>query len=729
MRPIPRIVVAGLLALTISAVPAARGQQDHKNPPGKQDGPAPARVDAAGDPLPAGVLARLGAVRLDPGETVLSAVFSADGKTLSVVPFSSADQVEAQFFDLGSGKTARRLPLPRGAREQAFTPDERFLVVRSFYQKSPPGRPGVTNFAEIHVLDGAAGKPLWKTDANIEFASMALSPDGKLLAGGVEAWPGKASDVFLWDTATGKQRAVLQGHRTAVKTLAFAADGSRLVSASEDVMPVAGNTAVKGNVCVWALPDGQKIKELSRSGFGHEVSPTGQTIAFAAERDGSKEVLLWDLDADKEIARLPVAAASYRFSHGGRALVTGSTTDMLRLWDTVNGRPMRRFKGLVGNGVRPLAFSGDDTLLATQSSHWTDDHSVRLWDVVTGSERHPFPGHALDITCLSFAPDGNKLVSGSLDRTVRVWATATGKQVRTYDQHEAAISAVAVSPDGRTVASGDRAGVTHLWDAGTGKPLQRLGPGPADPKTSAVVSVLSFAADGKTLWIGTEVLAVKDGAVVGGKGELARVDTATGKQSHAVQSDQCIPRAVSPDGALAVWTQILEQGEEKIFVRRTDTGRELYESADKEIKFATVDQVRFSPDGRLLALHARWSAESFFKSGLVPCYRLVEAADGKEVVNKTTGADYPWTIFLPGGRVLAGSYQSAGLTAPVGGLVRVDGPALAVVDAATGKKAGEVPSYPLRSGAWAVTPDARFLAAVSDRRTVLVWEISKLGWK
>jgi WD40 repeat protein len=727
MRHLARILVATLLCLGVTTMPAACGDQDNKDAPGKRDGPGPARVDAAGDPLPDGVLARMGSVRLDPGDTVGSAVFGADGKTLSVVPISSADHAELWFFDLASGKTVRRLPLPQGAREHAFTRDERFLVVRSFYQKSPPGRAGVVNFAEIHVLDGATGKRVWKTDSQVEFASMALSPDGKLLAGGVEAWPGKASDVFLWDTATGKQRAVLQGHRTAVKTLAFTADGKRLVSAGEDETPIAETRAVQGNVCVWSLPDGNKLKDLSRSGFGHVVSPSGETIAFAAERVGFTEVILWDLDADKEIARLPVAAASYRFSPGGRALVTGSTTDMLCLWDTVNGRKIRRFKGVPGNGVRPLAFSRDETLLATRSGAGTDT-SIRLWDVVTGTERHPFPGHALEITCLSFAPDGDKLVSGGLDRTVRVWETATGKPLRTYDQHEASISAVASSADGRTIASGDLAGITHIWDAATGKLLHRVASQPADTKGSSAISVLSFAADGKTLWIGKEVLSVKDGSVVGGKGELVQVDTATGKQIHAVKSDQSIPRAVSPDGSLSVWTQALERGDEKITVRKTDTGRELYEIASKDIKPATVEQVIFSPDGRLIALNVRWSAETFFKSAVVPCYRLVEAADGKDVVNKT-GADYPWTIFLPGGRVLAGSYQIEGLTAPVGGMVRVGGPALGVVDAVTAKKAGEVPSYPLKSGAWAVSANVKFLAAVSDRRTILVWEIGKLGLK
>src|SRR5262249_6840394 len=126
--------------------------------------PPPARVDRFGDPLPPGILARMGSVRLDCEDDVDSAVFAPDGKSLSVA--TSARDKQLWVLDVAPGKTIRRLTLPEGPRQHAMTPDSRFLAVRTFYQKSlNPNQAGVHNFGEIHVLDATSGKVKWKTDA------------------------------------------------------------------------------------------------------------------------------------------------------------------------------------------------------------------------------------------------------------------------------------------------------------------------------------------------------------------------------------------------------------------------------------------------------------------------------------------------------------------------------------------------------------------------------------
>src|SRR5262245_55408003 len=110
-----------------------------------------------------------------------------------------------------------------------------------------------------------------------------------------------------------------------------------------------------------------------------------------------------------------------------------------------------------GDEVSCLAFSPDGKTLASASSG-----SVRLWDTVTGREKHRFPCEKPWRRFVVFSPDGKPVPRFAAEFLVRVWDADTGKEVRRLPLKRQSICALAISPDGQTVAGGGDD--LSLWD-------------------------------------------------------------------------------------------------------------------------------------------------------------------------------------------------------------------------------------------------------------------------
>jgi WD40 repeat protein len=102
-------------------------------------------------------------------------------------------------------------------------------------------------------------------------------------------------------------------------------------------------------------------------------------------------------------------------------------------------------------------------------------------------------GHDGLVSALTFAPDGETLVSGGKDGSVRLWAPPV--QVAELGRHDGGIMCLAVSGNGKWVASGGKDGFAKAWDFGGGnQPLHT-------PDWLEPVTGLAFLPNDQTLTI------------------------------------------------------------------------------------------------------------------------------------------------------------------------------------------------------------------------------------
>jgi WD40 repeat protein len=263
---------------------------------------------------------------------------------------------------------------------------------------------------------------------------------------------------------------------------------------------------------------------------------------------------------------------SVAFSPDGRLLASGSEDSTIKLWEVATGSLVRTLSGHT-SWVRSVAFSPDGRLLASGSYK-----EIKLWDVASGSLVRTLSGHTSWVRSVAFSPDGRLLASGSEDSTIRLWEVASGREVRTLSGHTDEVRSVAFSPDGRLLASGSNDWTIKLWDVASGSLVRTL-TGHTD-----IVRSVAFSPDGRLLASGSNDWTIK----------LWDVATGSLVRTLSGHTDEVRSVAFSPDGRLLAsgsndWTIKLWDVATGSLVR-TLSGHT-----------GSVNSVAFSPDGRLLA--------------------------------------------------------------------------------------------------------------------------------
>jgi hypothetical protein len=263
----------------------------------------------------------------------------------------------------------------------AFSPDGKFVITGDY-----DGNVNLWNVGEC------GSEPVKKFRTNLhEVDSLALSPDGKVLAAGLMG-------IELWDFAAATLMTTMtSGTYDLVDGLAFSPDGRLLASSQGEAL------------WIWDIETQKPIETLEVGGraSGLAFSPDGQLLASSYSYGYITMVTLWDAQDWTEVQQLEMPTGSHpsvAFSPDGKWLAA-SGDHQLRIWSTSDFSLQYESPYDSPYGLS-IAFSPDSTLLVSSSTG-----TVRLVDVNSWTQVHLLNVSG-KVNAVAFSPDGAWLAAG-----------------------------------------------------------------------------------------------------------------------------------------------------------------------------------------------------------------------------------------------------------------------------------------------------------------------------
>ena len=313
---------------------------------------------------------------------------------------------------------------------------------------------------------------------------LALSKDGRLALAGT-----KDLIVEVWDAIDWQLDGFLEGHDNSIFGLALSPDGTRLVSASDDLYIWDVNQVRKTNFDSWSMQRGHKIMVNSIA-----LNRTGEK-AISGSWDGT--LRLWDVSNGNELSVFPsdmYPEYPYQVAYREDGCCIEIETWRGQIWDRQGN--LTTIDPLPAFGVGPIALSGDGKKVMLGDA----DGHLLIWDFKIEGEVRELIGQSGHIYDIMMTYDGSRAVSSSGDGTVILWDltrlvklkqfTANASLVTTDGQrvlaamrdnnliawdeereiphllvgHADQINAMGITSDGRGAVSGSRDGTLIVWD-------------------------------------------------------------------------------------------------------------------------------------------------------------------------------------------------------------------------------------------------------------------------
>jgi WD40 repeat protein len=267
--------------------------------------------------------------------------------------------------------------------------------------------------ADLSVIRRLAGQ-----QGNVN--SILFSHDGSELfaAGGQPGWGG---EIKRWNVAEGKMLAVITGHKDAIYSMALSPDGKVLATGGYDQ-----------KIKLWDVATGKELKTLSgHNGCVYDLAfrPDGRILASAA---ADRTVKLWDAVTGERRDTLSQSLKevyAVTFTPDGKHLLAGGADNRLRVWEistnaVENSNPLLTSLFAHEGAILRLFMAKDGKTMVSCA----DDRTVKVWDPNVPKERAALEKQADWVTAAAFLPD-KKIILGRLDGTLSLCDSDSGRAI------------------------------------------------------------------------------------------------------------------------------------------------------------------------------------------------------------------------------------------------------------------------------------------------------------
>jgi mono/diheme cytochrome c family protein len=291
--------------------------------------------------------------------------------------------------------------------------------------------------------------------------ALALSPDDKQLAAG----HGNVVTVHNVAEKDKPPATKLTGHRDAVQSIAWSADGKRLATGGF-------RKVLLWNTADWSLAG--EIADLPGRVSAMTFTADSATLVTASNALGQAgEVTLWNV-ADLAKRRTWQAHDGTVFdvavAPDGETLATAGADKLVRFWSLAKGEQVMQIEAHT-SPVLSLAYKPDGTLLASGGA----DKELKIWDTKTREQKNLVTGHPGNVAAIAWPEKKAELITASDDGALRVCNESSKSPGKTWAKAADLLHCLVATTDGKLLFGGADNGRVYAWDR-TGKITRTLEP-------------------------------------------------------------------------------------------------------------------------------------------------------------------------------------------------------------------------------------------------------------